>query len=226
MKLLMVIASDEVSESLSLCLKALDFDLIRYRYVLKAMDNLDEIAPDALVMSARDFPRHWKLLLQFARCTIPLARLPFVLLRGACFPFEEAVRAFYLGATPLDERLDRPTDVELLRRVLLNREQKRASIMEENKKRFSLMIVNPFTGTMVAGEVKGISDEYISFLPATSLREVPPNTELLECSLRAGDWVLSPRCMLMRQGREVVLRFLSFPGDEGAIFTSYLRDNR
>jgi hypothetical protein len=78
---------------------------------------------------------------------------------------------------------------------------------------------------MVTGEVKGISDEYVSFLPSISLSDVPPNTELLECSLRAGEWVLSPRCLLTRQGHEVVLRFLSFPGDEGAILSSYLRGN-
>jgi hypothetical protein len=226
MKLLMVIASDETSKLLSLYIKPLGFNLIRYRYVLKAMDNLDEIEPDAVIMSARDFPRHWQILLQFVRCTFPLTPLPFVVLRSACFPFEDAVRAFYLGATPLDEQLSRPADIEILRRVVLNEEPKRISIMERNnKKRFSLMLVNPLTGIMVAGEVKGISDEYVSFLPAISLSEVPPNTELPECSLRAGEWVLSPRCLLTRQGREVVLRFLSFPGDEGAILSSYLRDN-
>jgi hypothetical protein len=225
MKLLMVVASDETSELLSLYIKPLGFDLIRYRYVLKAMDNLDEIEPDAVIMSAHDFPRHWQILLQFARCTFPLRPPPFAVLRGACFPFEDAVRAFYLGATPLNEQL-RPADIEKLRHVLLNGEQKRVSIMERNnKKRFSLMLVNPLTGMMVAGEVKGISDEYVSFRPAISLSEVPSNTELPECSLRAGEWVLSPRCLLTRQGREVVLRFLSFPGDEGAILSSYLRGN-
>jgi hypothetical protein len=225
MKLLMVVASDETSELLSLYIKPLGFDLIRYRYVLKAMDNLDEIEPDAVIMSARDFPQHWQILLQFARCTFPLMRLPFVVLRGACFPFEDAVRTFYLGATPLDEQL-RPADIEKLRNVLQHGEQKRISIMERNnKKRFSLMLVNPLTGIMVTGEVKGISDEYISFLPTISLSEVPPNTEVPECSLRAGEWVLSPRCLLTRHGREVVLRFLSFPGDEGTIFSSYLRGN-
>jgi hypothetical protein len=225
MKLLMVIASDEVSELVSFYIKPLGFDLIRYRYVIKAMDNLDEIQPDAIIISASDFPRHWKTLLQFAQCTARRAlkpACPVILLRGDCFPLEEAAKAFYMGvAALLDERLDRPSDIDTLRRVVHSLAP--TSVIEQDTRRFGLLLVNPVNGRIVTGEIKGISEAEVSFYPFSSMRDIPLNTALEECSLRAGDAVLSPRCALTRQGRVVVLRFLSFPSDEGAMFAACLR---
>jgi hypothetical protein len=229
MKLLMVIASDEVSELVSFYIKPAGFDLIRYRYVIKAMDNLDEIQADAIIISASDFPRHWKTLLQFARCTAQSAShsaskfaCPVILLRGDYFPLEEATKAFYLGvAALLDERLDRPSDIDTLRRVVESLAP--ASDTEWGARRFGLLFVNPVNGRLVAGEVKGISESMVSFYPFSSMRDIPLNTALEECSLKAGDAVLSPRCALTRHGRVVLLRLLSFPADEGAVFAACLR---
>jgi hypothetical protein len=237
MKLLMVIASDEVSELVSFYIKPAGFDLIRYRYVIKAMDNLDEIEADAIIISASDFPRHWKTLLQFARCAARRASqsasqsashsankpaCPVILLRGDHFPLEEATKAFYLGVVALlDERLDRPSDIDTLRRVLHSLAP--ASDTEWGARRFSLLFVNPVNGRLVAGEVKGISESMLSFYPFSSMRDIPLNTALEECSLKAGDAVLSPRCALTRHGRVVLLRLLSFPADEGAVFAACLR---
>ena len=42
-------------------------DLITYDHPVKAIDNLTEIKPDTVVISAHDFPRHWKPLLVLLR---------------------------------------------------------------------------------------------------------------------------------------------------------------
>jgi hypothetical protein len=226
MKLLMLIASDEVSELVSFYIKPGGFDLIRYRHAIKAMDNLDEIQADAIIISASDFPRHWKTLLQFTRCAARRATrdankpaCPVILLRGDRFPLEEATKAFYLGvAALLDERLDRPSDIDTLRRVVESLDP-----ASDTTRRFGLLFVNPMNGRLVAGEVKGISEYMVSFYPFSSMRDIPLNTALEECSLKAGDAVLSPRCALTRHGRVALLRLLSFPADEGAVFEACLR---
>lgn len=41
------------------------YDLIVYKWFLKAMDNLEEIKPDLVILSAQEFPRHWKTLVGF-----------------------------------------------------------------------------------------------------------------------------------------------------------------
>ncbi|MDR1325002.1 MAG: PilZ domain-containing protein [Treponema sp.] len=225
MKLLMVIASDEVSELVSFYIKPLGCNLIHYRYVIKAMDNLDEIQADAIIISASDFPCHWKTLLQFIQCTahrVPKPACPMILLRGDYFPLEEAAKAFYMGvAALLDERLDRPSDIDTLRRVIQSLAP--ASVSEQDTRRFGFLLVNPVNDRLVTGEVKGVSEVQLSFYPLSSMWDIPLNTVLEECSLRAGDAILSPRCAFIRHGRVVLLRFLSFPADEGAIFAACLR---
>ena len=67
MKLLLVLSSDETYNHISHFVKPLGFELIRYNHILKAMDNIDEIEPAAIIISARDFPRHWKIMVQFVR---------------------------------------------------------------------------------------------------------------------------------------------------------------
>jgi hypothetical protein len=70
MKLLLVLGSDETGNLISSYVEPLGFNLIRYRHVIKAMDNVDEIDPTGIIISARDFPRHWKVLVQIGRAHV------------------------------------------------------------------------------------------------------------------------------------------------------------
>ncbi|MDR1588437.1 MAG: hypothetical protein LBS57_13370, partial [Treponema sp.] len=38
---------------------SIPIEIIHYSQALKAMDNIEEINPDAIIISACDFPRHW-----------------------------------------------------------------------------------------------------------------------------------------------------------------------
>ena len=38
---------------------------IIYKWLIKAMDNLEEIKPEVIIVSADEYPRHWKSLVQF-----------------------------------------------------------------------------------------------------------------------------------------------------------------
>ncbi len=62
MKAILISEMLESSQELKPFLKGYDFDLIHYRTPLKAMDNLEEISPDAIIINTIDFPRHWKVL--------------------------------------------------------------------------------------------------------------------------------------------------------------------
>ncbi len=71
MKALLVVEDDAIADAVRYYLQPLGLDVIRYRDPLKALDNLDEINPDAVIMSARDFPRHWKTIVVNLRATRP-----------------------------------------------------------------------------------------------------------------------------------------------------------
>lgn len=62
-----IIISDEadIISKLDETLVSNGFDTIIYRWLLKALDNIEEIRPDLVIVSASEYPRHWKTLTQF-----------------------------------------------------------------------------------------------------------------------------------------------------------------
>ncbi|MDR3171999.1 MAG: PilZ domain-containing protein [Treponema sp.] len=219
MNLLLVLGSDNAYNPLAFYVKALGFDLIRYRYVLKAMDNLEEVNPALIIISAQDFPRHWKVLLQFIRSERSKAVCPVILLKGDNFPLEEASKAFYLGVNGLIAKsLDTPAEVDRFHELL------RGVVPVKPRCGFGFLFSRPQDKLIITGEVKAISPSGLAFYPyqCALMRDIPIHTELPACSLRAGDAILSPVCKLVHPGRIVLLEFLSFPGNEQAIFNAYL----
>jgi hypothetical protein len=194
------------------------------------MDNVDEVDPTAIIVSARDFPRHWKILVQFVRYEKPKETCPIIILKGDNFPLEETSRAFFLGVSGIvSESMEDPNEIERLKSILsryipVDEKRKSHRYYAEEWNRFGLMISNPADKTVIWGEVKTVSNTGLSFSPAWSMmmKDITLNMELDGCSLRVGDAILSPVCRLVRTGRIVSLEFVSFPGDEKDIFDGYL----
>ena len=64
MKALIVLDDKEKLASLSSKLTNAGFDTICYQWLMKALDNLEEISPHLVLISAEDYPRHWKVFVQ------------------------------------------------------------------------------------------------------------------------------------------------------------------
>jgi hypothetical protein len=222
--------SDETHNLISLYVKPLGFELIRYNHVLKAMDNLDEIDPQAIIVSARDYPRHWKILVQFVRSERSKETCPIIILKGDTFPLEETSKAFYLGVSGIvAEDLEDSTEIERLQGILgryipVDERRRSRRFHTEKWQRFGLVIMCPKNKTLITGEVKTISTGGLSFLPdnPSFMKDIFLDMKLPECSLRAGDLILSPVCRLARTGRVVSMEFLSFPAGEQESLNKYL----
>ena len=230
MKLLLVLGSDDTHNLISLYVKPLGFELIRYSHVLKAMDNIDEIDPSAIVISARDFPRHWKTMVQFIRTDRTKESCPIIILKGENFPLEEASKASFLGVSGLvTEALDNPVEISRLQGILgrympVDEKRRTQRFYAESWQRFGLVFSRPADNVLVTGEVKNISTGGLSFLPDTPslMKDISLNTELGSCSLRAGNSILSPKCRLARTGRIVSMEFLFFPEGQQVTLTEYI----
>lgn len=70
MKALVISDRAEIIEFVTPLLKNKGFDLIHYRWIIKALDNIEEIQPDVIVLSAGEYPRHWKTLAGFVQSGI------------------------------------------------------------------------------------------------------------------------------------------------------------
>jgi hypothetical protein len=230
MKLLLVLGSDESFDFISQYIKPLGFELIRYHHVLKAMDNIDEINPMAIIVSARDFPRHWKILVQFVRSQRSKDACPIIILKGENFPLDETAKAFFLGVSGLvDEDLGSPAELDRLQKILsryIPVEEKRKSdrLYAEPWHRFGFLLNHPASGASITGEVKTVSATGISFLPSSSamMKDIALNDTMSGCSLRAGNAILSPSCRLVRTGRIISIEFTAFPSEEEGVLKTYL----
>jgi len=253
MKLLLVLGSDDNYDVISQNILPLGFEPIHYRHVLKAMDNIDEIDPAAVIISARDFPRHWKILVQFVRSERPKETCPIIILKGTNFNTEETSKALFLGVNGiLGDTLENQDDINRLREILgsvggmaagstagstagfaagpVHTEQKRPSpnrsFFVEPWHRIGLLIANLSGKSILITDVKTISADGLSFTPASplSIKTVKINTELRLCSLRVGDSILAPVCRISGVDKTISLEFISFPNDERRIFDRYLEE--
>lgn len=70
MKALVISERSEIIDFVTPRLKELGFDIIHYKWIIKALDNIEEIQPDLIVLSASEYPRHWKTLAGFVQSGI------------------------------------------------------------------------------------------------------------------------------------------------------------
>ena len=230
MKLLLVMSSDETYNLISVYIKPLGFEFIRYHHIVKAMDNIDEVDPTGIVISARDFPRHWKTMVQFVRNERPKDICPIILLTGNNFPLEESSKASFLGVSgTVVEDLHDSAVVDRIQGILnrfLRTDEKRRSkrYQVEPWQRFNFVFSRPGDNALITGELQTISTGGLSFLPHNPplMKEIFVNTKLEDCSFRAGNSILSPACRLARTGRIISMEFLSFPEGEQETLNSYL----
>ena len=65
MKAVIIAESQNIIDEFSQYYKSNGFDVIVYRWLMKAMDNIEEIDPDLIFINAEEYPRHWKILCQY-----------------------------------------------------------------------------------------------------------------------------------------------------------------
>ena len=106
MKALLVADNETAIENISTVLKAAGYDTIVYRWLLKALDNIEEIAPHLIIISTKDYPRHWKTMTQFVQSGIG-GHIPQVILYvPEDFSEEEEKKAEALGVRGLFDSVD------------------------------------------------------------------------------------------------------------------------
>jgi len=230
MKLLLVLSSDTLYNLISVYVKPLGFELIRYNYIQKAMDNIEEIDPAAIIISTSNFPRQWKTMAQFIRCERSKDACPIILIKGDTFNSEEAMKASHLGISGIiNEDLGNPAEIERLQGILgrylsINEKRKSRRIHTESWQNIGFIFSRPKDKVLISGNVKDISLEGFSFQAEypSLMEEIQLNTLLKECSFRAGASILSPVCRLARTGKIVSMEFVSFPSGEKELLTNYL----
>ena len=114
MKVLIVAETDKILDEYSAFFNARKYDILKYRWLMKALDNLEELEPDVCVISASDYPRHWKTFVQFLHATITSKNPEIVLITPDNFSDEEKEKAKALGITKVIMQSVNPEECSLL----------------------------------------------------------------------------------------------------------------
>jgi len=216
MKILLVAEKESTKDSLILHLVPRGFDLIHYRNPIKAMDNIDEIAPDAVFFSAEDFPRHWKPFLQLLRMSFSKENTTFILLKGDVFPFEEAAKAKHLEVNGIirenleDRKEYRKLEELLSRYTALIEERNVARYIPESSDQVEFMFTHPHNHAIITGSIFDLSPTGAAFEPdePDKTKGLPVGTEVRRCSLRIDkEYFTFPAKIIRNEGR-LALQFL------------------
>ncbi|NLM01217.1 MAG: hypothetical protein GX220_07180 [Treponema sp.] len=97
MKVLIVAETDFIMENFSDFFSKQGYSVIKYRWLMKALDNVEEIEPQIVVLSALDYPRHWKTFVQFVSCNVLKYKPKIILVVPEDFTDEEKEKAQILN---------------------------------------------------------------------------------------------------------------------------------
>jgi hypothetical protein len=230
MKALFLIESDRIADIARFYLRPLGFETIRYRNPIKAVDNLEEIDPDAIIISARDFPRHWKVIASMVRSAKNKDQCVIVLLKGDAFSIDEAAKAAHLGINgvvkdDLDDRKEQGRFQQLLKRyIVVDEERASERIQPSPWDKLDFIFSHPRSLSPISGRLELISSTGLSFVPDSPALVADLFTgELIEdCSMRVGQDIVDLSCIVAHPGRVLGLEIHRIADDDKSRLDEYL----
>jgi len=218
MKLLLVASGAEYASLLGYHLKPIGFEVERISNPVRALEEMEELDPQAVVFHAGNFPRHWKTLLKLAREKHNKEELIFILIAPPDFDLDEAAKAAHLGVNGIvGENLTDKKEIyrleELVRRYRSVREKRNfARLVPTKDDTLGFAFTHPRRLALIMGRIKEISIQGTSIDPApgSGIADLDVGQEIHDCSLKVGDSVISVTCKLTRNTDELGFQFLSF----------------
>lgn len=106
MKALLIADNKTAIDNVSQILESAGYDVIIYKWLIKALDNIEEICPHLIIVNAKDYPRHWKTLTQFASTSFGSYKPAVIVYAEGGLDEEEAQKAKALGVRGVFESVD------------------------------------------------------------------------------------------------------------------------
>lgn len=132
MKALIICDDELVTNKIKETLQSVGYDSIIYKWLLKALDNVEEISPDLSIVSVSDYPRHWKIFAQFVLSGIGNAKSNIILYTPETISDEEKNKISQLGILGTFSSVD-DEELEKLKNIISPKQ-------ENNTKRKSLLL--------------------------------------------------------------------------------------
>jgi len=213
MKIMLISELVNSKEKLNKFLGENSFELIHYRSPIKALDNIEEITPDAVIINALDFPRHWKVITQYIRWDTTKEHIIIILLSNKKIIENDANKAVIAGVQGIiqAEHNNFSDIVPELKNIFIRYGYGNKGNAEKDfSKQVTFLFTNPLNEVIITGTVKNITPTGILFLPdmPANTAELTENTILEQCSLKIGKKIIVPMCKIKSNTLMLNLEFI------------------
>ncbi|MFA6855571.1 MAG: hypothetical protein WCR31_00045 [Treponema sp.] len=214
MKAVIISDDDEVIKKINNTLIIHGFDTIIYRWLLKALDNVEEICPDIVVISTCDYPRHWKTFSQFVKCGISGNVPQIILYTPDFFPVTEVEKASTLGIKGTFSSIDKSgmekfvSLLNIITQQSPKKEENAVTVMNPEKKIYYLIFTHPKTAAFITGTVISYKNDQIEFKPDIPLlvQKLTAGDHIQEVSFRNGNNYSYCTADIVSTGKMIMLR--------------------
>jgi len=170
MKALVIADDDVVLNRLTSLLGAQGYDCIVYRWLLKALDNVEEIKPHLVVISAQDYPRHWKTFVQYISALANTNTPKVILYIDSDFSQDEKAKAQILGISgvlPANCTDDEFAGViqSLQKHISPKKNESMADKTSAQIEKTYFIYTSPVNNAYVTGTVSSFDGALLSFIP-------------------------------------------------------------
>ncbi|MBQ9239437.1 MAG: hypothetical protein IJ191_09050 [Treponema sp.] len=198
MKALIISDDDTVIDATVKTLAGLGYDSIVYRWLLKALDNVEEIAPALIVISECDYPRHWKTFVAHVKSTTDTPPT-VILFTQEQLSEEERKKAAALGIQGFYSGTDAAQLEELMRAVRAEQSPAvrpaaaektifavaRATLPELIS---GVIFTHPHTGAFITGTATAVDGTTVTVTPdlPAAVEDIAVGDAIAEVSYSAG----------------------------------------
>lgn len=232
MIMVLISESEDKSRTLMKFFEEQSIDIIHYSSPMKALDNLAEIRPDAIVIDTIDFPRHWKVITQYVRYSNSKNDVVLILIVNTLFSAFEVDKATSIGVQGIIN-IDTPSEVvvnnakDILAKYKSSSFKTRRNFNEEfSSDDCSFLFVEPETECIVTGKVKDLHTDSLLFIPDIALDEIDKNEVLKNCSLKIKDRIMTPSCRVVEVNNYLNLEFIDINEEEAKIIEELLEESK
>lgn len=211
MKAILIADSDSETGYLTDLMGNYGFDIIRYRSPVKALDNAEEISPDAMIINAEDYPRHWKTVVQYIRSIKKPDEVIIILLTGQSFTAEDAAKASTLSIQAVFPK-NRPAKekTDTLRKILARYTEAGAKSIADSatlKQSAAVLFSNPVSGTIITGTVIFLTENQIRFRPDSpaSTADIPEGKKITEVFVKLNEETFSGPFEVKENSKDITL---------------------
>ncbi|UTC74215.1 hypothetical protein E4O03_08145 [Treponema sp. OMZ 792] len=200
------------------------FELIHYRSPLKALDNIEEISPNMVIINARDFPRHWKPITQHIRWDTSREEILVILLTPPDFSADEADKAMFLGVQGIINIKENDNFKDILEELRMIFDRYNYKNVKNLSKSVQFLFTNPINETIITGTVKHLTESDMVFLPDMPANVGNLNVDMIldQCSLKIEHSFIVPNCKIISNDSVLNLKFVDLSDEDKKTITDFL----